>query len=130
MNGFLNIGNNGLSPLRGLFRRRTKPTADAVGYSLAALRACASAHKRCEIDGAAPLIQPNQHSRTNRQTRGFARCLPNEPLCWPLPKAAEQRQRVTHGVSRGLASQAVSPVGAKQHIRASRIHDFNCFLPD
>jgi hypothetical protein len=109
MNGWLDISGDGLSPLRGLFHRGTKPTADAVGYSLAALRACSSAHKRCEFDDTAPLIQPNRYSRTNRQTGAFARCLPNEPLCWPLPKAAEQRPRVAHGVSRGLAGQPRKP---------------------
>jgi len=39
MNGLLDIGRGGLSPRWGLARCRTKPTADAVGYSLSALRA-------------------------------------------------------------------------------------------
>jgi hypothetical protein len=114
MNGFLHICGNGLSPLRGLFHPGTQPTAHAVGYSLTALRACASARKRYEFDDAAPLIQPNQHSLTNRQTRGFARCLPNEPLCWPLPKAAEQRQRVAQGVSLGSNIERSKPRQGRQ----------------
>jgi hypothetical protein len=106
MNDTVNIGRNDLSPLWGLRCCRTMPTAHAVGYSLPALRACASAYKRCEFDDAAPLIQPNQHSRSNCPVNGVARCLPNELLCWPLLIAAEQCERVAHGVSRGCRTHA------------------------
>lgn len=85
MNGCLNICGNGLSPLRGLFRRGTKPTAYAVGYSLTALRAYETTiiTTTTSVDLPAGSQEPR-----------------NRPA-----KAAEQRQRVAHGVSRGCRTR-------------------------
>lgn len=101
MKGNLDICGNDLSPLRGLFNRRTKPTAHAVGYCLTALRT----YKTAAID---------LWSLTEACSSRF---LLHENV---LTETAEQRQSIAHGRSCGLASQIRKP--RKGHRKTASDH--------